>query len=269
MAQSGRFETIGIAERWSADLFRFVQRPGFFVSCDIDMRRSCEIIDAARERHVRLTFGNLVVRAVGLALHRMADSHCMMESSRRYVPATVDAAVPVGGSGNRFLPASMLLRDIGRSRLPDIAAAMEKEIAALRSAETADFTALRRAALLLNRRWIRALLVRRFLKSAAWRHEHMGTVHISLLKDVDFFVPLTPFVGIGIGAGRVRERPIVEDGEVRVRPIMTISCCGDHAVWDGLTASHFMNEVQNILAEGELRSELELPAGTRSAVAAM
>ena len=257
MPQSGRFEPIGITERWSADLFRSVQRPGFFLACDIDMRRSREIIREARTRQIRLTYSNLVVRAVGLALHRMGDLHCMMESSKRFIPATVDAAVPVGGTGNRFLPTSMLLRDIGRTTLLDIASAMQDQAASLRAEEPEDLRKLRRAAPVLNRGWIRRLLVRRFLKSAAWRHKHMGTVHISFLRDVDFFVPLTPFVGIGIGAGRVRDLAVVEDGAVNVRPVMTISCCGDHAVWDGLTASRFVNDLREILAGGELQTEVE------------
>src|SRR5579872_1531016 len=205
MPRSGRFESIGIIERWSADLFQFVPRPGFFLACDIDMSRSREIIRDAHMRQVRITYGNLLVRAVGLALHRMGDLHCMMESSRRYIPATVDAAVPVGGTGNRFLPASMLLRDIGRTRLGDISSEMAQQAASLRAAEPEHFKRLRRAAPLLNWEWIRSVLVRRFLRSAEWRHKNMGTVHISFLKDVDFFAPLTPFVGIGIGAGRVRD----------------------------------------------------------------
>lgn len=257
MPQTERFERLDVTERWSADLFQYVQRPGFFVVCDIDMTKSREIMQVARAGQIHLTYSHLVVRAVGLALHRMGELHCLMEGSRRWIPGTVDAAIPVGGTGDRFLPTSMLLRDIGRSNVLTIAASMEHEAAALRRSEPEDLKALRRAALLLNRKWIRAAFVRRFLKSARWRRQHMGTVHISFLKDVEFFTPLTPFVGIGIGAGQVRERVVARDGAVCVRPMMTISCCCDHAVWDGLTASRLMNEVKRILAEGELLAELE------------
>ncbi len=151
----------------------------------------------------------------------------------------------------------MLLRDIGRAKLLEIAASMEKEAAVLRAGEPAEFKALRKMGFLLKRGWIRAALVRHFLKSAAWRRRYMGTVHISFLKDLDFFAPLTPFVGMGVGAGRVKERVVVQDGAVCIRPMMTISCSCDHAVWDGLTASRFINEVTSILADGGLRAELE------------
>jgi hypothetical protein len=88
----------------------------------------------------------------------------------------------------------------------------------------------------------------------------MGTVHISFLKDVDFFTPLTPFVGIGLGAGQVSERVTVRDGKICIRPMMTISCCCDHAVWDGLTATRFMTGMKKILVEGELWGELRILA---------
>src|SRR5690349_5753854 len=133
MPQTGWFEPLDVTGRWSADLFRYVARPGFLVAGEIDMSQSREIIDAARGRGVRLTYSHLVVRAVGLALQRMGNLHCLMERSRRFIPGTVDAAVPVGGTGDRFLPTSMLLRDIGRKNLLEIAASMEKEAAVLRA----------------------------------------------------------------------------------------------------------------------------------------
>jgi len=257
MPPEERFEQLDVTERWSVDLFQHVRRPGFFVTCEVDMTKSREIMEAARGLQVHLTYGHLVVRAIGLALHHMGDLHCLTEDSKRYIPGTVDAAIPVGGTGHRSMPTSMLLRDIGRNSLMSIAATMEREAAALRAGESADSRALRRAEFLLKFKWIRATLVRLFLKSAAWRRRHMGTVHISFLKGVDFFTPLTPFVGIGIGVGRVRERAVALDGAFCVRPMMSISCCCDHAVWDGLTASRFMSEVTAILGSGELRAEVE------------
>ena len=51
--------------------------------------------------------------------------------------------------------------------------------------------------------------MRRFLHSAAWRRQNMGTVHISFLKNIDAFVPLAPFVGLVVGAGKVRDKVVV------------------------------------------------------------
>lgn len=257
MPPAERFEQLDVTERWSAELFQRVRRPGFFVTCDVDMTKIREIMDAARGLQVHLTYGHFVVRAIGLALHHMGDLHCLTEDSKRCIPGTVDAAIPVGGTGHRSMPTSMLVRDIGGKKLMSIAATMEREAAALRAGDSADTRALRRAKFLLNRKWIRAALVRLFLKSAAWRRRHMGTVHISFLKEVEYFTPLTPFVGIGIGVGRVREKVVVLDGAVCIRPMMSISCCCDHAVWDGLTTSRFMTEVSRILGSGELRAEVE------------
>ena len=264
MSQTDRFEQLDTPERWFADLYRNFEPPGAITFCDIDMSRSRDLIALARERGLRLTYSHLVVRAVGLALQRMPEVNCLMENSRRLVCSTVDAAIPVGDTGVRFLPSAMLLRDIGRKNLPAIAAAMEVGAAALRSSEPAEMTALRKAAMLLNRKWIRTGLLRRFLGNAKWKRRHMGTVHISFLKDLDAFVPLAPFVGIVIGAGRVRDKVVAEDGEIQVRPYMTLGCCIDHKIWDGLNLSRFIVQVRRILVEGELITEIEGPAQKQS-----
>ncbi len=259
-----RSEPLDVTERWFADLYRYVDPPGFIMSVQIDMSRSRELIALARESGLRITWSHMVLRAVGLSLHRLGDLHCLVEHDRRLIPDTVDASIPVGGAGVKFAPATVVLRDIGRMPLPAVAAEMTEKSAAARASEPADFSKLRKAAFLLNRRWVRAWLIPSFLRSAKWRRQHMGTVLVSFLKDVEFFVPLTPYPGLVVAAGQVRDGVVVENGEMCVRPVMALSCCVDHKVWDGLTASQFMTEVKRILTSGELEGELSgsLPAAT-------
>ena len=72
-----------------------------------------------------------------------------------------------------------------------------------------------------------------------------GTFTISVLGSVDGF---TPILNAGqtaiLGAGRSVEKPVVRDGQVAVREMMTLSLTVDHQVIDGAVAASFMRRLQ-------------------------
>lgn len=251
------YEQLDASERWFSDLYRYVDPPGFILWSRIDMSRCREIIELARRSGIHITYSHLIVRAVGLALHRMQDLHCVVERSRRFIPSTVDASIPIGGTGLRFSPSTVVVRDIGRLKLAEVAAAMVDRAETARHSEPAELLKLRRLSFLINRKWFRALVIPRLLGSAKWRRQYMGTVTITFLKDIEGFLPMTPFAGLVVAAGQVHDAPVAVNGTVCVRPVINLSCCVDHKVWDGLTAARFMGDVKQILTGGELEAELE------------
>jgi pyruvate dehydrogenase E2 component (dihydrolipoamide acetyltransferase) len=54
---------------------------------------------------------------------------------------------------------------------------------------------------------------------------------------------IPPGQSINLGIGRVDERAVVRDGEIVVRPILALSCSGDHRVLDGADLGAFVNDV--------------------------
>ena len=75
-----------------------------------------------------------------------------------------------------------------------------------------------------------------------------GTFTISILGTVDAF---TPILNRGqsaiLGVGRSLEKPVVRDGEVVVREMMTISLTADHQVVDGAVAAAFLRRFQQMV----------------------
>ena len=75
-----------------------------------------------------------------------------------------------------------------------------------------------------------------------------GTFTISVLGSVDGF---TPILNAGqtaiLGAGRSVEKPVVRDGQIAVREMMTLSLTVDHQVIDGAVAASFMRRLQQSL----------------------
>ncbi len=55
-----------------------------------------------------------------------------------------------------------------------------------------------------------------------------------------------------LGTGAVVDRPVVRDGKIVVRPIMTYSFTFDHRVIDGAPAIQFMLRVSEVLEKPEL-----------------
>ena len=75
-----------------------------------------------------------------------------------------------------------------------------------------------------------------------------GTFTISVLGTVDGF---TPILNAGqsaiLGAGRPMEKPVVKDGEVVAREMMTVSLTADHQVVDGPIAASFLRRFQSLI----------------------
>ena len=72
-----------------------------------------------------------------------------------------------------------------------------------------------------------------------------GTFTISVLGSVDGFTPILNQSQVAIlGAGRTLQKPVVSDGQIVVREMMTLSLTADHQVIDGSVAGSFMRRLQ-------------------------
>ena len=75
-----------------------------------------------------------------------------------------------------------------------------------------------------------------------------GTFTISILGSVDGFTPILNQGQVGLlGVGRSVQKPVVRDGEVIIREMMTLSLTGDHQVVDGAVAASFFRRLQRLI----------------------
>ena len=72
-----------------------------------------------------------------------------------------------------------------------------------------------------------------------------GTFTISVLGVVDGFTPIVnpPQTSI-LGVGRTTSKPVVKNGEIVVREMVTVSLTADHQVIDGAVAAGFLRRLQ-------------------------
>ena len=75
-----------------------------------------------------------------------------------------------------------------------------------------------------------------------------GTFTISVLGSVDGF---TPILNSGqsaiLGVGKSADKPVVRDGEIVVREMITVSLTVDHQIVDGAVAAGFMRRLQQLV----------------------
>jgi pyruvate dehydrogenase E2 component (dihydrolipoamide acetyltransferase) len=77
-----------------------------------------------------------------------------------------------------------------------------------------------------------------------------GTFTITNLGmyDVKVFIPIiNPPEAAILGAGRITEKPMIVEREVKAKPVMELSLSFDHRVVDGAPAALFLQKVKQIL----------------------
>ncbi|EGL82639.1 catalytic domain-containing protein of components of various dehydrogenase complexes [Caldalkalibacillus thermarum TA2.A1] len=68
-----------------------------------------------------------------------------------------------------------------------------------------------------------------------------------------FFTPVINYPEVAIlGTGRIQEKPVVVDGEIKVAPVMALSLSFDHRLIDGVAAQQFVNYVKQLLEDPDM-----------------
>jgi pyruvate dehydrogenase E2 component (dihydrolipoamide acetyltransferase) len=197
------------------------QAPAFQISMSADMTR-------AKELHARLaelagdgpkpTLTDILTKAsAALMRHRAVNARFTGEAIERHPSADIGLAVAI--PDGLVVP---VIRGCERRTIAEIAAT-------------------------------RIDLVERS-RGGKLRQEDLegGTFTISNLGmyGVEQFVAvLNPPQAAILAVGTVEDRPVAQDGELVVRPMMTMTLTSDHRALDGATASDFLRTVKSFLEE--------------------
>ena len=203
-----------LTEAWEA--------PAFQISMSADMTR-------ARDLHRRLaelteggpkpTLTDILTKAcaAGLMRHRAANVRFVGDALERYPTADIGLAVAI--------PEGLVV--------PVIRASERLTIAQLAAAR-ADLVARARD----------GKLRQDDLEGGTFTISNLGMYGVE-----QFVAVLNPPQAAILAVGAVEERPAAQDGEVVVRPLMTMTLTCDHRALDGATASDFLRTVKSFLEE--------------------
>ncbi len=199
------------------------QAPHFYVATEIDMdaaMSATERLNQGRAREDRITLTALLIRALALTLsHHPAFNAAWNGDVLERVDA-VNVGVAIGLDDGLIAPALLDCQDMD----------LESTAAALRNLVTRTRAGKLRA---------------REMSDATFTLSNLGMFDVTAFTAI-----ITPPQVAILATGKTEPRPVVRDGEIVVRQVMTATLSSDHRAVDGVGAAQFL---------GDLRSRLEAP----------
>lgn len=214
---------------------------------------------------IRLT--HLVTKGLGLAIERNPASNGIISRGRVQVRSTVDIFVQVATEGGRDLSGTKIT-DIDQKSLPDIAREVAARAERVRhhadpGVERTKGMVQRLPTPILGRvvRVLEHLIYDWQLDLSAFGVEpdQFGSAMVSNIGNFEGFgmsfalAPLVPIsrVPIVVLIGEVQRKPVVEDGQVVVRSVVTLGCTFDHRMIDGAQGTAMAAVLRQVVEDPE------------------
>jgi pyruvate dehydrogenase E2 component (dihydrolipoamide acetyltransferase) len=231
------------------------QVPAYSISLEADMTKARATLDMARSLGVRLTYTHLAVRAAALALAQNGELHHMICGNRRYHPAHVDIGLSV--AGDEMVAPVVVIEAADEKNVLQIAREIVEGVPVVVKADRAMMKAVDRWGFLAPLAFLRRAILGTLFRSFEVRRKVSGTFQVSVLAEVDqFSSPMFSTSG-ALFVPRVRDKAVVRNGEIVIRPVVTLTCCADHRVWDGRAGQRFLTAVRDILESDRFLAELD------------
>lgn len=239
--------------------------PEIYGTLEVDLTKAY----AWREKHAgaepKVSVLHMVARAVALAMERYPDLNGYVRFGRIYLRDSVDMFFQVAteGEDGRADLTGIHLRELNRKGVHEIAAEMAAKVERARKKKDTD---LQKTSGLFNA--MPAMLVRFLLWLVGFisftlnirfpgiPRDSFGGCMISNVGSLGLdvaFAPLIPWsrVPMIIILGQAKPRPVVIDGRVEVREIVTLNATIDHSFCDGALLSRMVKVVQEVFDNPE------------------
>ncbi len=265
----------GIFRKIACGTWRTAGDPSVYGLLEIEMSKALEFAEAySKEHDVRITPTHLVAKAITHCLQVRPELNGLLRRGkvylRRHVSVFFHVHVPgeaANGSRDERISKAMLsgtiVHETETKTLAEIARAYRAQAAEVRRGRDRSFAACLRIVSLLPWR-----LVRGFLNLGSWLlyglnldlgflglpKDPFGSVMITNVGGMGIdvaWVPLVPYarVPLLLALGTIRDKAVVENGEVRVRPVLSIGVTFDHRLIDGVHAAQMSDEFKKCFAE--------------------
>lgn len=192
------------------------------LTIEVDMTRAVELLTKLQSKienayNVRLSITGILVKAVAEALESHQILNSRFENEQIVIPEDINIGVAVAIENGLIVP---VIHNANKKSIIEIA----KKIKEL--AEKAKKERL------------------------STEESTGGTFTISNLGmfGIDFFAPIiNPPESAILGVGRVVRKPVILNGEIKVRSMMTLTLVFDHRITDAAVAAKFLQTLKRIL----------------------
>jgi pyruvate dehydrogenase E2 component (dihydrolipoamide acetyltransferase) len=198
--------------------------PAFQLTVSADMTLANELVERARELNpgVRVTITDLLtkVSAMALARHRDVNVQFAEDAILRYPTANVGIAV--AAPSGLIVP---VIREAERLSLAEIAARRTDLVDRAREGK----------------------LTQAELENGTFTISNLGMFGVE-----QFIAVLNPPQAAILAVGATSDQPLVKDGAIVPRPLMTMTLTVDHRAVDGAEAADFLRTVKSFVEEPAL-----------------
>ena len=193
------------------------EAPVFQISMSADMTRSLALRERLRDEKVTVTDVLTKLAAIALLRHREVNAHFADDEIRIFPNANVGLAVAT--ERGLVVP---VIRECERKSLVQIAADRGELVQRAREAK----------------------LSAEDLQDGTFTISNLGMYGVE-----HFIAVLNPPQAAILAVGAIEERPVAEDGELVVRPMMSMTLTCDHRAVDGAKAAELLRELKSLLEE--------------------
>jgi pyruvate dehydrogenase E2 component (dihydrolipoamide acetyltransferase) len=198
-----------LTEAWEA--------PAFQISMSADMTRAQALRERLRDEKVTVTDVLTKLAAIALLRHREVNAHFADDELRIFPSAHIGLAVAT--ERGLVVP---VIREAERKSLVQLAIERGQLVERARDAK----------------------LTQDDLEGGTFTISNLGMYGVEIFTAV-----LNPPQAAILAVGAIEEKPVVEEGDVVVRPLMAMTLTCDHRAVDGANASEFLRELKTLLEE--------------------
>jgi pyruvate dehydrogenase E2 component (dihydrolipoamide acetyltransferase) len=193
------------------------EAPAFQISMSADMTRAQALRERLREEKVTVTDVLTKLSAIALLRHRELNAQFADDELRIFPSANIGLAVAT--DRGLIVP---VLREVERKSLVQLAIERGELVERTRASK----------------------LTQEDLEDGTFTISNLGMYGVEIFTAV-----LNPPQAAILAVGAIEEKPVVQDGELVVRPKMAMTLTCDHRAVDGSKASEFLRELKLLLEE--------------------
>ena len=193
------------------------EAPAFQISMSADMTRAQALRERLRDQKVTVTDVLTKLSAIALLRHRELNAQFADDELRIFPSANIGLAVAT--ERGLVVP---VLREVERKSLVQLAVERGQLVERARTAK----------------------LTQEDLEDGTFTISNLGMYGVEIFTAV-----LNPPQAAILAVGAIEEKPVVEQGELVVRPMMAMTLTCDHRAVDGSNASEFLRELKLLIEE--------------------
>jgi len=196
--------------------------PHVYFACEVDGTQMIQlrktVIDAIESTTgVRLSFNDIIIRAVATTIEKYPLFNAVIEDREIKIQKEINIGLAMALEEGLIVP---VIRNVNKKTLGQIATDRNE------------------------------LMQKARTKKLTLDDLEGGTFTVSNLGqfNIDFFTSIInpPETGI-LSVAKIKDRPVVFEGEVAIRPILYLGLSADHRVVDGAMAAAFIQDLQQAL----------------------